>query len=125
MECEMPEFYSVKEPVASQDRKCCECSAMILTGEKYVYCAGKWDGDFNSYSQHVLCAEACEWFRDHINSGECAGFGYLFEEARDYFNYLDPKNKRDENIAAWRKMLADIRRRSRKEKPAPAGRRAR
>ena len=108
MECELPEFYSIKEPVARKARKCCECHVPILAGEKYVYCVGKWDGRLDAYSQHVLCAEACEWFRDHINSGECTGFGYLFEEAREYFRYRDRADKQDINILAWRKMLADI-----------------
>lgn len=112
--CDMgPECYSFAEYRARKEYRCCECRTPINLGEKYLRCFGVWEGEVSTFRQHILCAEACEWFRDGINEGDCLPFGSLFEEAREYFLMLGMDHKRDEDIAHWRKMLAGIMRRKR------------
>jgi len=79
-ECYIPEFYRVIEPTAKKPHACCECSAPILKGEKYVYVSAKWEGQFSVEKQHLLCANACRLVRDEgFNADECLYFGQLFE----------------------------------------------
>jgi hypothetical protein len=112
-ECEIPSFYRADERKARRDYKCCECSATILAGEKYLYCCGQWDGEFNSYYQHLLCAEACMYIRDHLTDGDCIGFGELKEFwSEDKRMRSDPKH---EDVRPLRNILAQILRRSRRE----------
>lgn len=72
-----PEMYQAIERVCRKPRPCCECSAPILAGERYLLCTGKWEGQFDSHSQHLLCAEACMFIRDAFQDGECICFGEL------------------------------------------------
>lgn len=110
MECELPQFWNVTEPVARKQYSCCECSAPILAGEKYVRCSGKWDFDPpKSFKQHLLCANACRWVRDNILE-ECLSMGGLQEWWGEDGYYGD--KKRPEFIGI-RKMLAGIYRRER------------
>lgn len=112
--CELnPTVYSTAEYRAQKQYRCCECRLPILIGEKYLYCFGVWDGEASTYRQHIVCAEACEFFRDYINDGDCLQFGSLLEEAREYWRTFDIARKRDNNIALWRGMLAKIRSRQR------------
>ena len=107
-ECTIPEFYATSESVARRVHVCCECTAPILAGEKYVKIVGKWEGDFMAHKQHILCAEACEAVRDL--SGDCLYFGEMKEES--YHDWLG--SRKDENTLPIRKMLAQIMRRERK-----------
>lgn len=107
MECEIPEFSSIREPVARAPRKCCECLAPIDKGEKYVYVVMKFDGELETFSQHTLCADACRAIRD--NDGECIPFGDLKEwlsEARPW--------KDDKFLSMMRVFWARIQKRERK-----------
>lgn len=108
-----PECYSVNEHAARKEYRCCECSAMIKPGEKYLRCWGVWEGEARMYRQHLLCAEACEFFRDTLNGGDCLPFGGLFDEGSCYLQEVGPDGKRRPEIAEWRKMLAQILRRER------------
>lgn len=111
-DCELPSFYSVHDRKAKKQHKCCECSALILPGEVYVYCIGKWD-DLEVFKQHLLCANACRYVRDELSDGECIGFGTLKEWHQDYFQYMDRKGKLHPTVIPIRKMMADIFRRER------------
>lgn len=108
-----PSCYSTAEYRARKEYRCCECKAPIHVGEKYLYCFGVWEGEASTFRQHMLCAEACEFFRDKINDGDCLPFGGLLDEGRDYFAYMDRDRKQRTEAATWRKMLAGIYRRMR------------
>ena len=79
MECELPSFYITSELVARKSHRCCECSSLILPGEKYLLCSGRWDNQISRYRQHLICAEACMLIRDSFNDHECIPFGGLME----------------------------------------------
>lgn len=111
MECDIPEFYRITEPVARKDHECCECNARIKKGEKHFQVTGKWEGEISSFRQHFLCMEACMYIRDHLDD-ECIPFGTLFEYLGEY---LCKGNKYCAEIVPFRKMIAGIKRRERNE----------
>lgn len=84
-DCTIPEFVNVTEPVARKEYVCCECGGSIAPKTKYVRISGKWDGDIETYKQHLECANACRAIRDERN--DCIPFGLLFEDISD--NGLD------------------------------------
>lgn len=49
------EFYSEYFRTARKQHKCCECNMMIDPGDKYVACAGKYEGRMEMYKQHLVC----------------------------------------------------------------------
>jgi hypothetical protein len=106
-ECDLPEFYDYSEPVARKKHVCCECSAPIDNGEKHFHCVGKWNGDFQTYRQHLLCMEACMLIRDKFNDHECIAFGELqefFEElTRDQYD-----RERQRNNESWKRLRSLI-----------------
>lgn len=71
-------FYVTKEVTARKGHKCCECTAPISEGEKYLNVRMGWDGTAETFKQHIRCAEACEWARDKILD-ECLPYGGLKE----------------------------------------------
>jgi hypothetical protein len=84
MECEVPSVYRVTDRTARKRHRCCECNWWIDPGEKYVECFGIWDGNAETNRQHVHCADACRFIRDHFNAKEpwderCIGFGMLLD----------------------------------------------
>jgi hypothetical protein len=81
--CEIAEFFSYSEPVARKERRCCECTAPILKGEKHFQCFGRWSFGQEGYRQHLVCMEACILIRDSFNGGDCIGFGCLKEEFQE------------------------------------------
>lgn len=109
-DCDYSTLSIVRDRKAKKQHHCCECSALILVGEKYVYCIGKWD-TFQVYKQHELCADACRWIRDQIFD-DCIAFGSLKECFKDEIK--DSDRNRSE-IKQIRKMMADIFRRERKK----------
>ena len=54
---EMPSVFSMREPVAAKEHRCCECSTAIAVGEKHVYIAGLWDGDWQTHRRCAPCHE--------------------------------------------------------------------
>jgi len=109
MECEIPVFYSVKEPKARAPRVCCECRAPINKGEVYVYCVGKWD-EIETFSQHQLCATACRLIRK--NELECIPFGYL----KTWVGDMGGIPKDTDFHREMRFFFSQIKRRERREK---------
>lgn len=61
----MLEFYSEKERTARIQHKCSLCCGEIHSGEQYMYCSGKYDGDFFYRKYHMECSkviyEYCEY----------------------------------------------------------------
>lgn len=116
-ECDLedgPKVYSWTEPVARKDHKCCECHALIRNGQKYFKAKGCWDGVWSTFRQHLLCMDACMYARDKLNTGECIGFGTLFEYYKDCKDWLT-RTKKDEKVRIFRTMLAIILKRRREE----------
>ncbi len=124
MDCEIPEVYTMKTPIARKAHKCCECGILIKPGEKYVVCSGVWDGEFSSYKQHLECKEACVVIRDEFEDGECIPFGSLFEFYSQYtdvvFGHADKSVewfktvKAQKGVKELRHLMAVILNRSRK-----------
>jgi hypothetical protein len=86
--CEWPEFYSETFPKARKAHWCCECAAPIEPGETHLYWRGKWDGEFDTGRQHMLCREVCMELNrpGREKYGECEiAFGQLFDALRDGF----------------------------------------
>jgi len=119
-ECEIPEFFSDKTPVARKVHMCCECGTEIEKGEKYYYCCGLWDGDFSQYRQHLDCLKACETFRDKLNDGECIPFGGFY----GWYNESKSDNRswsleiRDIMAKALFRVRNNINRRAREKRQA-------
>lgn len=104
-----PKFYAEEERVSRKHRECIECNAPILLGERYLSCRGKWDGSIATYSQHLLCRDACVWIRDRLE-GECIPFGGL------HGWWANTRFRNHHQAQGWRigaKMYALIRRRER------------
>ncbi len=93
MECMIPEFYTHSEPIARKQHVCVECCAPILKGEKHFAYRGKWDGQLETGRQHVACMEACMYIRDHMNDGECIGFGSLFNELGEMWWFSEDETR--------------------------------
>jgi hypothetical protein len=108
---ESAEVSNISEPVARKQHQCCECNAPILKGEKYLVCEMLFDGAWNRYRQHELCARTCEHIRDNIEN-ECICFGSLRDWYREYKRDLR-KQKNDPSISKVRSMLAQIIKRER------------
>lgn len=115
--CEMPEFYADSEIVAKKLHHCSECSAPIEKGERYLYCRGKWDGEFSVYKQHILCWKACLHIRDE-QDGECIPFGGLMQWRRDTGYFVPPGHaaRSKPEAVQWRAMMAKILWRERKHR---------
>lgn len=78
----MPDFFSERISKARKETKCCECGKKIQKGQKYWYCAGKWDGEMSYYRQHIECRDACYAIQKHIQ--DCIPFGGLWEYLSEY-----------------------------------------
>ncbi len=79
-ECELPQYYRCAEHTARKIHDCCECSAPIVPGEKYLQINACWENRPGVYRQHLLCQAACETVRDSgMNDDECLAFGELYE----------------------------------------------
>jgi hypothetical protein len=113
MECEIPQFYQATEQIARKEYDCCECSAKIKTGEMYLKAVGKWDGRFDQWRQHLLCARACEFVRDKDWNDGCVGFGMLFEWIHDEAYDLKDFRRNDPEARQFRDMIAKIKWRER------------
>lgn len=49
------EFFSKTEHRSRKERRCEECYTFIGKGERYLRCAGKWDGYFSTYDLCLKC----------------------------------------------------------------------
>lgn len=109
--CEWPEFFSERVSKARKPRRCCECGLTIRAGQMYWSCTGKWDGEIDSFSQHIECRDAC--FAARGENHECINFGGLREHLEEYGggyrawdNDGESKNKRDANERKVRGLFA-------------------
>lgn len=79
---EGPEFFSERISRARKPYKCCECRKRIHVGQIYWRCNGKWDGEMDSFKQHIECRDAC--YTILKGQGECINFGALREWIKDH-----------------------------------------
>lgn len=86
-----PSVYGEKEVVARKEHRCVECSAPILKSEKHLRYSGRWDGNWDSGRQHLLCRDACVWVRDQLED-RCLAFGELREWWSDRRSSSDVMN---------------------------------
>ena len=111
-DCEIPEFYSYKEPVARKQHKCCECRSPIEKGEKHFFVSMKYEGDISTERQHLVCMSACMAARDYQD--ECVYYGGL----KEWYS-SDPWLMRSEkhgDLKEFRGLYAQILRRERAAK---------
>ena len=82
LDCDgMAEFYSVTNPKARKDHKCCECRRVIPKGTQYERSSGKYDGDIYSEATCLDCAD----IRSVFACGEVPpAYGGLWREIYDY-----------------------------------------
>ena len=112
-DCEIAEFYDTREVFGRKQHSCVECMAPIHKGELHLVIVSKYQGDFEQYRQHLLCCQACEWYRG--TKGECLYFGELFECWTD--GYGDWSDKSNADILEFRSIMAKIIKRERKDVP--------
>lgn len=79
-----PEFYVETRPRARKPHRCVECGRRVPPGEVYVKTAGKWDGGFDVFVQHVACRELLQFVSDEFCGGESWSFGTLRDELGEY-----------------------------------------
>ena len=96
-----PEFYSVVEPVARKQYECCECSVPIAAGSKHVKATGKWEGELNTFRQHMVMkgqSRDTAWFA--ITDGEWPAIRRAFERwlAPDNFDQHGRQHARLEDL---------------------------
>ena len=106
--CEQPQAYTIKEPTAKKEHRCCECRGIIQAGEKYHLFSGVWDGSGATFK---TCAE-CEQLRSDVaatvHRDEYPAFGelyeYVFESDPDWVKrFMDTRRKRNapESPRGW------------------------
>jgi len=68
---ELPKFYTLENPKARKEYKCCECRGVIQKGEKYQNYSGYWnDSGFDTFK---TCLD-CEKLRDDLSTGSDTGY---------------------------------------------------
>lgn len=103
----LPNFYTVTNPKARKEHKCCECRGVIQKGERYQNYAGHWND--SGFGEFKTCSD-CEQLRDDFSVGTCSGewpaFGDLSSDCSDAGDeWLDRmvsiKIKRGAKVADW------------------------
>jgi len=76
------EFYRARELKAKKQHRCCECHKPINVGNKYIYIAGKSDGDFWTAKQCLSCSKLTGKIWSMFPS-MCFCFGELIDTIRE------------------------------------------
>jgi hypothetical protein len=117
-DCEIAQYYKAQERTARKQHECCECSAPILSGERYLEVRACWENRPDVYRQHILCEKACEFVRDSgINDDECLYYGGLKEW---YHEWVKSGNHLWENFDERKKMWLFLIHIARRERQARA-----
>jgi len=115
--CEWPEFYAESYPKARKRHRCIECWSPIDIGEEHLYYRGKWDGDFSTGRQHLLCRDMCMSMRSRDQYDECVPFGSMLEEWPEHHASSTENRKHwDDKDRKQRSMMARIKWRKRKHR---------
>jgi hypothetical protein len=69
------DFFNVKTVKAAKPHSCEQCGRQIAVGTVHEYAAGKFDGDFNAYREHLECRAAwTEYSKEELRWDETAPF---------------------------------------------------
>lgn len=112
--CEIAEVYSISEPVARKEYRCCECSAKINVGEKHLKVFMAYGSDHESHRQHADCARVCEAIRDNDLVEMCLAWGSLKEWWWEEGKHIDKKR---EPMKTIRGLYSKVLKRERQERP--------
>lgn len=74
------DFGSQCTPTARKKHVCEQCHKAIDVGEKHSYWAGKHDGDFYAYREHIDCRDAWLGLIDLRNDDSYEGVPFLCED---------------------------------------------
>jgi len=77
---DVPEFFQSTWHTARKEHRCCECRQPITVGQRYERIAGKWEGQFDTFSTCEKCAD----LRDSLNDVTCPAIGNLVETYTEY-----------------------------------------
>ena len=88
MECS-PSLFDEKIVKGRKEYKCCECSDVILKGDKHERVKGLWDGDFNTYRTCLFCLKIRKFF---CSRGWV--YGMLVEDIKEILGF-DYRESRD------------------------------
>lgn len=108
MYSEQPKCYSIKNPKARKEHRCCECRGIISAGEKYHVFSGVWD-----FAATYKTCEDCEALRSAIiadtkETEDYPAFGELYEHIFEgdpkwvsIFMYIRRKRRAPESPRGW------------------------
>ena len=86
MECfcdyDPPEVSSVSIRAARKQHKCEECGCNILSGDRYEYVWGIWEGWQDSFKTCPRCLDLREWVKAHVPCF-CWAHGNMLDDARE------------------------------------------
>lgn len=77
-----PSFYECRIVTARKRHQCEECTGTILTGERYEYVSGLWDGYFNYYKTCERCIDIRQWTKNNVPC-LCWAHGNMIEDCRE------------------------------------------
>lgn len=88
------DFFRVTRVHAAKQHRCEQCAKPIEQGELHCYAAGKFDGDFFSYREHVECRMAWkEYSEDTLRWDDTAPFLHDADDlnaSKDWFKQNHP-----------------------------------
>lgn len=77
----MTDFHDYRIVTARKPHRCEHCHKPIEIGEKYRSCAQVWEGDFQSYSEHIECHAAWRELNFDLRGIDyCEGAPFLFDD---------------------------------------------
>lgn len=82
---EYPDVYRESKPIARKVHKCDECRCVIPKGQRYFYIWGVWDGEAQTYKNHL----ACHRFRERYNNHLQVNLDFSWEEVAYLGGTLD------------------------------------
>ena len=63
---EAPSFYREEMRKARKEHRCSECGSIIANYEKYMLCAGSWDGEFHTFKTCSRCLALSDYIKSNI-----------------------------------------------------------
>ena len=100
-------FYNAELRKARKTHICCECGNAILSGSRYEYVVGEWDGDFLKFDTCALCLEiriafSCDgsWVFSTLWEDFRESIFPIFTTANECFGELSVKAK-ERVMAEW------------------------
>jgi hypothetical protein len=121
---EHAEFHEKRTRTARKPHQCYECGGKIQPGDKYNDVAGKWNGDFQTYSFCAACdAIASAFVAAHPGFGRMyGGLDEDLERCIEEETHVDDNDNEvvSESGQRWQKALDEMRARAAAAKAVPA-----